>query len=139
MRQAFVAGCAGCHEQAYALARVVVTLVLLTVLPSPCPLTPVFGDAASTARASSNDTAWMSRAKFGVFMHYQYRILLGYSIATKPSFPKPSEMTAEGWNNFVDGFDVDGGVGHPQSPSSPGVSPGDPCTQYWGWPCRARP
>jgi hypothetical protein len=57
---------------------------------------------------ATENTAWMSQAKFGLFMHYQYRILLGYSIATKPSFPEPSEMTAEGWNRFVDGFDVKG-------------------------------
>ncbi len=64
-------------------------------------------DAPST-RPAPGDTAWMRQAKFGVFMHYQYRILLGYSVATKPSFPKPSEMTAEQWNQFVDGFDVNG-------------------------------
>jgi hypothetical protein len=50
----------------------------------------------------------MSQAKFGIFMHYQYRILLGTSIRTKPQFPKDSEMTAAGWNQFVDGFDVQG-------------------------------
>lgn len=52
------------------------------------------------------DTVWMQKAKFGLFMHYQYRILLGYSIATKPSFPDPSQMTASEWNRLVDGFDV---------------------------------
>jgi hypothetical protein len=50
----------------------------------------------------------MRKTKYGVFMHYQYRILLGYSIATKPQFPTPSEMTATQWNQFVDGFDVNG-------------------------------
>jgi hypothetical protein len=39
---------------------------------------------------------------------YQYRILLDYSVATKPSFPETSEMSAEQWNKFVDGFDVKG-------------------------------
>ena len=41
-------------------------------------------------------------------MHYQYRILLGRSIATRPQFPEPAQMTAEEWNRFVDGFDVPG-------------------------------
>jgi hypothetical protein len=50
----------------------------------------------------------MVKGKFGVFMHYQYRILLGYSIKTKPQFPDPAQMTAQGWNQFVDGFDVKG-------------------------------
>jgi hypothetical protein len=54
------------------------------------------------------DTSWMMKAKYGLFMHYQYRILLGYSIATKPSFPAPSQMTAPEWNRLVNGFDVKG-------------------------------
>jgi hypothetical protein len=58
--------------------------------------------------ALAADTAWMRQAPFGLFMHYQYRILLGYSVRTKPQFPKSEEMTAEGWNRFVDGFDVKG-------------------------------
>jgi len=64
------------------------------------------GGIPSTIAAAPDDTAWMRKAKFGLFMHYQYRILLGYSIATKPSFPKSSEMTARQWNQFVDAFDV---------------------------------
>ncbi len=60
------------------------------------------------ARAGTGDTGWMSQGKYGIFLHYQYRILLGYSIKTKPQFPDPSQMTAEGWNRFVDGFDVKG-------------------------------
>src|SRR5262249_55931154 len=39
---------------------------------------------------------------------YQYRILLGYSVRTKPNFPETTQMTAEGWNRFVDSFDVRG-------------------------------
>jgi len=62
----------------------------------------------SRAMGGSGDTSWMSKARFGLFVHYQYRILLGYSIATKPQFPKPSQMTADEWNRFVDGFDVQG-------------------------------
>jgi len=58
--------------------------------------------------ARGADTAWMQKAKFGLFMHYQYRILLGYSVATKPPFPDPSQMTATEWNRFVDEFDVKG-------------------------------
>ncbi|HEY5915327.1 MAG TPA: hypothetical protein VJA21_32495 [Verrucomicrobiae bacterium] len=54
------------------------------------------------------DTSWMMKGKYGIFMHYQYRILLGYSIATKPSFPDPTQMTAREWNRLVDGFDVQG-------------------------------
>jgi hypothetical protein len=60
------------------------------------------------AIAGSGDTSWMVEAKYGVFMHYQYRIMLGYSVRTKPQFPEPSLMTAEGWNRLVDGFDAKG-------------------------------
>ena len=60
------------------------------------------------ASAGAGDTSWMSKGKYGVFLHYQYRILLGCSIKTKPQFPNPSQMTAEEWNRFVDGFDVKG-------------------------------
>jgi alpha-L-fucosidase len=60
------------------------------------------------AIAGSGDTSWMLKGKYGIFVHYQYRILLGYSVATTPQFPKPSEMTAGEWNRLVDGFDVDG-------------------------------
>lgn len=59
------------------------------------------------------DTSWMLERKYGVFLHYQHRILLGYShgtaaLGTKAKLPPLSEMTAEGWNRFVDGFDVQG-------------------------------
>jgi hypothetical protein len=67
--------------------------------------TPVLG--------GTGDTGWMLQAKYGVFVHYQHRILLGYShgtaaLGTKPQLPPVSEMTAQGWNRFVDGFDVQG-------------------------------
>src|SRR5882724_3133634 len=65
-------------------------------------------DAAKAPSPGAADTAWMAKAKYGLFMHYQYRILLGRSIRTKPQFPQDSEMTAEGWNQIVDGFDVQG-------------------------------
>jgi hypothetical protein len=84
--------------------------------------------------AGDGDANWMLKAKYGVFMHYQYRILLGYSIATNPQFPVSSEMTAAQWNQFVDGFDVkgfanqmaDGGVGWVMF-----------CIDdhYFAWPC----
>jgi hypothetical protein len=60
------------------------------------------------SQAGTGDTTWMLKAKYGLFVHYQYRILLGCSIATKPPFPDLSQMTAEEWNRFVDGFDVHG-------------------------------
>jgi len=60
------------------------------------------------AFAGSADVTWMLKAKYGVFLHYQYRILLGYSIKTKPQFPSSSQMKAEEWNRLVDGFDVNG-------------------------------
>lgn len=53
-------------------------------------------------------TAWMREGRYGVFLHYQYRILLGYSAGTKPKFPPLDQMTGEGWNKFVDGFDTKG-------------------------------
>ena len=65
-----------------------------------------FGRADGTAWGA--DTTWMLKAKYGIFMHYQYRILLGYSVATRPSFPEPAQMTAGEWNRLVDGFDVNG-------------------------------
>lgn len=48
----------------------------------------------------------MLRSKYGIFVHYQYRILLGYSVKTKPQFPDPVRMNAAEWNSFVEGFDV---------------------------------
>lgn len=73
---------------------------LLLVLPSVV--------RGQTTAPTEDRTAWMPRAKYGLFVHYQYRILLGYSIKTKPQFPDPEQMTAEGWNRFVDGFDANG-------------------------------
>ncbi|HTL17953.1 MAG TPA: hypothetical protein VL793_11995 [Patescibacteria group bacterium] len=60
----------------------------------------------ATDMAAPPNTNWMLRAKYGIFMHYQYRILLGCSIRTNPQFPAPSQMTADGWNRFVEGFDA---------------------------------
>jgi hypothetical protein len=63
---------------------------------------------ATTSNPVGSNTDWMRRAKYGLFMHYQYRILLGRSVATKPQFPSAADMTAAEWNRFVDGFDVRG-------------------------------
>ena len=60
--------------------------------------------------AGTGDTSWMTKGKYGVFIHYQYRILLGYSAGTNPKYPEPSQMTASQWNQFVNGFDVRGFV-----------------------------
>ncbi len=60
------------------------------------------------ALAGSGDTSWMLQARYGIFVHYQYRILLGYSVATTPQFPQPAQMTAGEWNRLVGGFDVHG-------------------------------
>jgi hypothetical protein len=62
----------------------------------------------ASAFAGTGDTHWMVQQKYGVFVHYQYRILLGYSVRTKPQFPEPAQMTAAQWNHLVDGFDVRG-------------------------------
>jgi hypothetical protein len=59
-------------------------------------------------RLIADDANWMREGRFGVFMHYQYRILLGYSIKTKPQFPEPAQMNAQEWNRLVDGFDAQG-------------------------------
>ena len=58
--------------------------------------------------ADTGDTSWMIKSKYGIFMHYQYCILLNYSVKTNPMLPNLSQMTAEEWNRFVDGFDVIG-------------------------------
>lgn len=61
--------------------------------------------------AAAGDTGWMLRAKCGISLHCQHRILLGYShgraaLGTKAKFTPASEMIVEGWNRFVDGFDA---------------------------------
>lgn len=63
---------------------------------------------SALALAGASDTDWLLQHKYGVFVHYQYRILLGYSIKTKPQFPEPAQMTTQEWNRLVDGFDVKG-------------------------------
>jgi hypothetical protein len=59
----------------------------------------------SSATGQGN-TDWMIRGKYGIFMHYQYRILMGYSYKTNPIYPELSQMNAAEWNRYVDGFDV---------------------------------
>src|SRR5665213_3987266 len=65
--------------------------------------------------AGTGDTTWMTKGKYGIFIHYQYRILLGYcqvnsKLTGHPdeSYPPASAMTPQEWNRFVDGFDVKG-------------------------------
>ena len=86
------------------------------------------------AFAGSGDVTWMLKAKYGIFLHYQYRILLGYSIKTKPQFPSSSQMKAEEWNRLVDGFDVNG-FAEQMAESKVGwviFCLDDP---YFAWPC----
>jgi hypothetical protein len=85
------------------------------------------------------DTSWMLEAKYGVFMHYQHRILLGYShgtaaLGTKPKLPPLSQMTAEGWNRFVDGFDVQG-FADQMAEGQVGWVLFCIDDHYFGWPC----
>jgi hypothetical protein len=61
-----------------------------------------------SALAGTADTAWMTKGKYGIFMHYQFRILLGYGGPTKPVYPDASQMKASQWNQFVVGFDAKG-------------------------------
>jgi hypothetical protein len=82
-------------DRLFRLCIVVVALAAMFLFQSP-------------ALAGGVGTGWMSEGKYGIFMHYQYRILLGHSIRTKPPFPNPSQMTAQEWNRFVDRFDVNG-------------------------------
>ena len=86
------------------------------------------------ALAGTGDTSWMSQGKYRIFPHYQYRILLGYSIKTQPQFPNPSQMTAEGWNRFVDGFDVEG-FARQMAESKVGWVIFCLDDHYFAWPC----
>jgi hypothetical protein len=79
-------------------------------------------------------TGWMTQAKFGLFMHYQYRILLGTCIRTKPQFPEPAQMTARQWNEFVDGFDVQGFAGQ-MAAARVGWVMFCLDDHYFAWPC----
>jgi len=82
----------------------------------------------------SGDTRWMVQGRYGVFLHYQYRILLGHSIKTDPAFPRPEEMTAEGWNRFVDGFDAKG-FAEQMSQARVGWVLFCVDDHYFAWPC----
>src|SRR5262245_21750080 len=91
------------------------------------------------ALAGSGDTSWMLNAKYGVFLHYQYRILLGYSYGTealgiKSKLPPPKEMTAEGWNRFVDSFDVQE-FANQMAEGQVGWVLFCIDDHYFGWPC----
>ncbi|HET6250373.1 MAG TPA: hypothetical protein VFE47_21985 [Tepidisphaeraceae bacterium] len=80
------------------------------------------------------DTSWMLKSHFGVFMHYQYRILLGKSVATRPQFPKDADMTAAQWNQFVDGFDV-AGFARQMGDAKVGWVIFCLDDHYYAWPC----
>lgn len=85
-------------------------------------------------RAAAADTSWMLRGRYGVFLHYQYRMLLGYSIATKPQFPPTTQMNAEEWNRFVDGFDVKG-LAQQMADAQAGWVIFSLDDHYFAWPC----
>lgn len=89
--------------------------------------------------AGSGDTSWMLEAKYGIFLHYQHRILLGYShgtaaLATKPELPPLSAMTAQNWNRFVDGFDVKA-FARQMAEAQVGWVLFCIDDHYFGWPC----
>jgi hypothetical protein len=66
------------------------------------------GRAQAQAAAALN-SSWMLPARYGLFMHYQYRILLGYGgggpYGTEPD---PTTLSITQFNGFVNGFDVNG-------------------------------
>ena len=76
----------------------------------------------------------MAKGKYGIFLHYQYRILLGYSIKTNPQFPDPAQMSAEEWNRFVDGFDVTG-FAEQMAEANAGWVIFCLDDHYFAWPC----
>ena len=93
----------------------------------------------ASALADAGDTSWMLQAKYGIFLHYQYRILLGYShgtaaLGTKPKLPPLSEMSAQGWNRFVDGFDAQG-FADQMAEGQVGWVLFCIDDHYFGWPC----
>jgi len=59
----------------------------------------------ATVLPGQDNTDWMMKGKYGIFMHYQYRIMLGYKT---PAMPDASEASPEEFNALVDGFDVEG-------------------------------
>lgn len=86
------------------------------------------------AFGGGGDITWMRPGQYGIFVHYQYRILLGYSIKTKPQFPDPAEMTSKGWNRLVDGFNAQGFAEQMQAANAGWVIF---CLDdhYFAWPC----
>jgi hypothetical protein len=84
--------------------------------------------------AGTGDTDWMAKGRYGIFLHYQYRILLGYSVRTTPQFPSPSQMTFEQWNRFVDGFDV-GAFAEQMARAKVGWVLFCMDDHYFAWPC----
>jgi hypothetical protein len=104
-----------------AISGSVFTLIVILVCSAP-------------AFAGSGDTSSLVQGKYGVFLHYQYRILLGYSIKTKPQFPQPAQMTAAEWNRLVDGFDL---MGFADQMAQGKVGWVMLCVDdhYFAWPC----
>ena len=86
------------------------------------------------AMAGAGDASWMLKEKYGIFVHYQYRILLGYSIKTTPQFPNPSEMNSADWNRFVDGFDA-AGFARQMKEAQAGWVIFCLDDHYFAWPC----
>lgn len=86
------------------------------------------------ALAGTGDSTWMLKSKYGIFLHYQYRILLGYSIKTKPQFPNASQMSSAEWNRLVDGFDVNG-FAEQMAQGKVGWVIFCLDDHYFGWPC----
>jgi hypothetical protein len=103
------------------MGRVILTLIIIFFIQI-------------TGFAGAGDTSWMIKGKYGIFMHYQYRILLNYSTMTNPKFPNPSQMTAGEWNRFVDGFDAKGFASQMAEAKVGWVMFGLD-DAYFAWPC----
>jgi len=50
--------------------------------PSGAAIVALVALISPHTQARAGDTSWMLKAKYGVFMHCQHRILLGYSHGT---------------------------------------------------------
>jgi len=74
-------------------SRVINTIRVAAVVLVAAFLSPI------QAVAVTGDTNWTSKSKYGIFLHYQYRILLGYSIKTKPSSRINRKLLRRGGNS----------------------------------------
>src|SRR5947209_6669972 len=110
-------------------------LFMLFVAPLGNPFESlVHGQVSDGARTTDPRVEWMLKARYGVFMHYQYRILLGKSVRTQPQFPATSEMNAREWNQFVKGFDAKG-FARQMSDAKVGWVIFCLDDHYFAWPC----